>query len=115
MDLAARFHNQCADLRDKLRFARTQQALARRQRDTRRVRLFQCVTVKCLRALRFAARIEAGKAGKWIFDDSLCRTHPHCSHPNFSAAAENTRDASLPPVAPETNRRRTFRERLRRW
>ncbi len=110
-----RFASQCADLREKHRFARTRLALARRQGDTRRVRSFHRVIVKYLRALRLAARIEAGKAGKWVFDDSLCRTHPHCSHPNFSSAAENTRDASQPPVPPETNRRRTFRERLRRW
>ncbi|MFC7379972.1 hypothetical protein [Brevundimonas sp. GCM10030266] len=115
MDLAARFHSQCADLRDKHRFARAQHALARRQGDTRRVRSFHRVIVKCLRALRFAARIEAGKAGKWVFDDSLCRPHPHCSHPIFSGGSENTCDAAPPPAAPGTNRRRTFRERLRRW
>ncbi|MFC7379695.1 hypothetical protein [Brevundimonas sp. GCM10030266] len=110
-----RFSSQCADLREKHRFALTQQALARRQGDTRRVRSFHRVIVKYLRALRFAARLEAGKAGKWVFDDSLCRTHPHCSHPNFSGAAKNACDASPPPAAPGTNRRRTFHERPRRW
>ena len=106
-----RFASQCADLREKHRFARTRLALARRQGDTRRVRSFHRVIVKYLRALRFAARIEVGKAGKWVFDDSLCRTHPHCSHPIFSSAGANPGET---PTAPETNRRRTFRERLRR-
>ncbi|MFC7378483.1 hypothetical protein [Brevundimonas sp. GCM10030266] len=109
-----RFASQCADLREKHRFARLQLALARRQGDTRRVRSFHRVIVKYLRALRLAARIEAGKAGKWVFDDSLCRTHPHCSHPNFSDAAKIIREAPASPVAPDSNRRRTFRERLRR-
>ncbi|MFC7378206.1 hypothetical protein [Brevundimonas sp. GCM10030266] len=110
-----RFYSQCADLRDKRRHALTQRALARRLRDPRRVRFWDRAIVKCLRALRFAARIKAGKAGKWVFDDSLCRTHPHCSHPNFSSAAENFREAPASTAAPDSNRRRTFRERLRRW
>lgn len=108
MDLAERFASQCADIRDKHRFARTQLALARRRRDTRGVRLFHGLIVKCLRALRYAARIKAGRA----------QPYPDCSGSSqslFSDAPEKGLRPPTPPVAPKTSRRRTFSERLRRW
>lgn len=104
MELADQLSDKRAELRVIHRFALAQQATARRQRDTRRLRRCRRLIVKCLRALRYAARIGPG----------MVTDNPHCSHPLFSGSPEKDRLTPAPTVSPKSGRRRTFRERLRR-
>ena len=92
------------DIRAIHRFAMSRTATARRQGDARTIRLWRRLAVKALRALRFAARIEAGR----VHDD------PPSSHPLFSDAPEKIRETLAPASAPHPDRRRTFREGRRR-
>ncbi len=92
------------DMRAIHRFAVAQAAAARRQRRARAARDWGRVVRKALRALRFAARIEAGR----VHDD------PPSSHPLFSDAPEKIRETLAPASAPHPDRRRTFREGRRR-
>ena len=92
------------DIRAIHRFAMSRTATARRQGDARTIRLWRRLAVKALRALRFAARIEAGRA----------HAHPHSSHPLFSDAPEKVRGTAAVAVPPDPDRRRTFREERRR-
>ncbi len=78
------------DMRAIHRFAVAQAAAARRQRRARAARDWGRVVRKALRALRFAARIEAGR----VHDD------PPSSHPLFSDAPEKFGRRSLRPPRP---------------
>lgn len=104
MDLAARLCDERADLRAIHRHALTQQAMARRERNARRLRRWRRLIIKCLRALRYIARIEAGRAQ----DD------PSCSHPLFSDSPAKSHPPPAPVITPDLNRRRTLREHRRR-
>ena len=108
MDLAASFSSQCANIRAMHGHALTLQAAARRERDPRRARLWGRFIRKCLRALRYAARVEAG----WEPTDPADPTGPACV---FSESPENVFQTPTTTITPDSNRRRTFRERLRRW
>ncbi|MDQ8027753.1 MAG: hypothetical protein REJ23_03430 [Brevundimonas sp.] len=102
-----RFSVDTAGLRAMHSYALTQRSLARRQRDARRVRLCHSLIRKCLRALRYAARMEAG----CVPADATGPTGPTTV---FSETPENVFQTPAPLVQPVSNRRRTFRERLRR-
>ena len=108
MDLAASFSSQCADIQAMHSHALTLQAAARRERDPRRARLWGRFIRKCLRALRYAARVEAGR-------EPTGPTGPTDPAYVFSESSENVFQTPTPPLTPDSNRRRTFRERLRRW
>lgn len=88
------------DMRAIHRFAVEQRTTARRQGRVRAARDWNRVVRKALRALRFAARLKAGRL----------RAHPHSSHSLFSGTLENVSE----PVTPTVARRRTFREGRRR-
>ena len=107
MDHADRLSSQCTDLRAMHRHALTLQAAARRRRDAVHARRCHRFIVKCLRALRYAARIEAG----WALTGP---TDPACPACVFSESPEKIFQTPTPRIAPDSDRRRTFRERLRR-
>ena len=87
------------------RYAAEQMALARRQGDPRTTRKWRRVVVKALRALRFAARIAAGRVD----------ADPHSPHSIFSGAPKKVREMLTPIAAPGANRRRTLLEERLRW
>jgi len=92
------------DMRAIHRFAVVQATEARRQGRVRASRDWSRLIRKARRALRFAARIRAGRA----------RGHPHSSHSLFSETPEKVIEPAAPTSAPDPDRRRTFREgRLR--
>ena len=62
------------------------------------------VVTKALRALRFAARLKAGRL----------RDDPHSSHSIFSGPPEKVSEPVVPTAAPDPDCRRTFREGRRR-
>lgn len=95
------------DLQGMYRFAVTEQAIARRQGRTGYARLCHSLIVRCLRALRFAARLEAGRAP----GDPACS---HYSHSFFSGAPEKIREALAPAATLDPDRRHTLREGRRR-
>ena len=98
------------DIRAMHRAAAARVSAAVRHGHVRDALRWNRVLKRALRALRFAARIRAGRVRTWVFDDTRCIAHPHSSHPLFSEAAEKGCD----PTPPEQDRRRTFREdRLR--
>jgi hypothetical protein len=86
------------------RFAVLQATAARRQGRPRAVRDWGRVVRKALRALRFAARLNAGRL----------RGDPHSSHPLFTETPEKVVEPAAPTSAPHPDRRRTFREGRRR-
>jgi hypothetical protein len=93
-----------ADMRAIHRFAVEQRTAARRQRRARAARDWGRLVMKALRALRFAARVKAGRL----------HGHPHSSHSLFSETPKEVSDPVVPGLAPNSDRRRTFRERRRR-
>lgn len=92
------------DIRGMLRFARAQIAAARRQRDARKIRQWRRLVVKCLRVLRFEAKMKAGRA----------RPRSHCWRPLFSDAPEKVLETLSPTDTPISDHRRAFREGRRR-
>jgi hypothetical protein len=86
------------------RFAVLQAAAARRQGRPRAVRDWGRVVRKALRALRFAARIKAGRV----------RDDPHSSHSLFTETPEKVFEPLAPTAPPHPDRRRSFREGRRR-
>ena len=93
-----------ADMPAIHRFAMVQAAAARRQGRPRAARDWGRVVTKALRALRFAARLKAGRL----------RDDPHSSHSIFSGPPEKVSEPVVPTAAPDPDRRRTFREGRRR-
>ncbi len=93
-----------ADMPSIHRFAVLQAAASRRQGRPRAVRDWGRVVRKALRALRFAARLRAGRL----------RDDPHSSHSIFSDTPEKTSELVAPTFTPNPDRRRTYREGRRR-
>ncbi|WP_420471884.1 hypothetical protein [Brevundimonas sp. FT23042] len=104
MDLARRLSEQCADLRVMHRRLLIIRTDARRRRDLNAVRQTHRLIARCLRALRYAARVRADRATE----------EPDSPDSNFSNVPKTGREAPKPPALPETSRRRAVREHLRR-
>ncbi len=112
MDSARPMPDPRPDAREIGRNAVARRAIARRQGLFRAAWTWGRIATKARRFLRFAARQRTARI--WLIDTRAVRTHPHCSHPLFSGQQQNVRTPPTPIPALTPDRRRAFRERLRR-